>query len=67
VSIESDEIFALREQLRECHGALSRAFGVLMEISLLTRLEGEVDDYGEVVRAVSEIVDERDTLLRETR
>lgn len=47
----------------EAHAALSYAFHALVEISLLTRLGGEVDGYEGVVRAVREVVEERDKLL----
>lgn len=41
----------------EMAGAHSRSFGALAEISSLTALDGEVDEYGDVVKAVEAKLD----------
>lgn len=46
---------AAKTRCNEAHAALSLAFGALVEISLLTKLGGEVDDYMAVVSAVKEL------------
>lgn len=48
---------ALQKRCDEAHAALALAFGTLVNISLLTRLGGEVDEYSEVTRAVREEID----------
>lgn len=53
--LEKERDEAVRRS-NEVHAALAHAFTALHNISLLTRLEGEVDDYEDVVEAVREAI-----------
>lgn len=60
---ESDR---LRKRADEGHAAHAASFGALVDISLLTDLGGEVDDYAAVVKAVASLRAELEAAQKDT-